>query len=63
METRRNKMNAALVERNCTDCLLWALDTARMPETEKVAREPDLETALERQLEQCERSFGPNWKW
>lgn len=56
-------MNAALVERNCTDCLLWALDTARMPETEKVTREPDLETALERQLEQCERSFGPNWKW
>jgi len=56
-------MNVAMVERNCVDCLLRRLNASRGPETEAWGREPEPESAPERQLEQLERSFGPNWKW
>jgi hypothetical protein len=55
-------MNATMVERNCADCLLRML-AGRCPETEGRVQDLDPENAPERQLEQLERSFGPNWKW
>jgi hypothetical protein len=51
------------VERGCADCLLRAMNLGRVLEPETTARDDEPENALERQLEQLERSFGTNWKW
>ena len=56
-----NVAGVAMVERDCANCLLQALEAVRMHETE--ARDLDPENAPERQLQQLERSFGANWKW
>ena len=56
-------MNVTMVERNCANCLLRMLDTARVHEAEARVQDLDSESGPERQLEQLERSFGPNWKW
>jgi hypothetical protein len=56
-------MNTAIVEDSCTDCLLRALNTLRVQEREANTLDVDPDMALERQLEQIERSFGPEWKW
>ena len=56
-------MNVTMVERNCADCLLRMADAPRGGESGMYGRDPDPESAPERQLEQLERSFGPNWKW
>jgi hypothetical protein len=56
-------MNVTMVERARADCMWRALDTILVRETEKNALDADPETALERQLEQIERNFGPEWKW
>jgi hypothetical protein len=56
-------MNSNLIERGCADCLLRAMQGMREPRPEAGLPCPDPENAPERQLEQLERSFGPNWKW
>ena len=56
-------MNVTMIERKCANCLLRMLDTARGSEPEMYGQDLDSESAPERQLEQLERSFGPNWKW
>jgi len=56
-------MNVTMIERKCTDCLLRMLDTACRNEPEMYGQDLDPRGAPERQLEQLERSFGPNWKW
>ena len=58
-----NETSVTMVARGCADCLLRALNTpqARGPEARVRAADPD--SAVELQLEQLERSFGPEWKW
>jgi len=56
-------MNTTMVEKSCTDCLLRSLNALRVQEPETDTLDVDPDTALERQLEQIERSFGLNWKW
>ena len=56
-------MNVTMVERNCADCLLRMMDTMERGEAQAQVEDTDAESALERQLEQLERSFGANWKW
>jgi hypothetical protein len=56
-------MNATMVERNCAECLLRMLEAVQVHEMEARGQDLDPENAPERQLEQLERSFGPNWKW
>ncbi len=55
-------MNAMLIERKCADCLLRALASNQAEPSAQAPRQ-DAENAQERQLEQLEHSFGPNWKW
>ena len=56
-------MYTTMVENSCADCLLRALSALRVQEQEADTLDVDPDTALERQLEQIERSFGLNWKW
>ena len=56
-------MNVTTIERNCADCLPRMMAAARASEPENGSQDLDPENAPERQLEQLERSFGPNWKW
>ncbi len=56
-------MNVTMIERNCADCLLRALEISREREAVSDGSRLNPENAPERQLEQLERSFGPNWKW
>jgi len=56
-------MNTTMVEKSCTDCLLRSLNALRVQEPEADTLDVDPDTALERQLEQIERSFGFDWKW
>jgi hypothetical protein len=62
MTMRRKQMNVTMVERNCADCLLRML-AGRCYETQARVQDLDPENAAERQLEELERSFGPDWKW
>jgi hypothetical protein len=39
------------------------LDAVRLHDEQAQGRGLDSESDPERQLEQLERSFGPNWKW
>jgi hypothetical protein len=55
-------MNGNVIERNCRDCPLVA-EAMRTQRSRARRRALDPENAPERQLEQLERSFGPNWKW
>jgi hypothetical protein len=56
-------MNATTVERKCADCPLRAIECNRAGGLAQEMERLDAESALERQLEQLERSFGANWKW
>ncbi len=56
-------MNVTMVERNCGDCPLLAMESIRAGEPTLEDPRLDPENAPERQLEQLERSFGANWKW
>jgi hypothetical protein len=58
-----NVVSMVKVERGCTDCLLRAMNLGRILEPEMAVQADDPAAALERQLEQIERSFGPEWKW
>jgi hypothetical protein len=58
-----NGSSVTMVARSCSDCLLRALNTPQVRKPEECTRTADPESALELQLEQLERSFGPNWKW
>jgi len=58
-----NETSVTMVERGCADCLLRALSTLQAPEPEERVRTVDPDAAIEFQLEQLERSFGPAWKW
>jgi hypothetical protein len=58
-----NETSVTMIERGCADCLLRALNTLPARGPEERVRTADPDTAVEFQLEQLERSFGPNWKW
>ena len=58
-----NETSVTMVAKGCADCLLRALSTLQAREPEERVRTADPDSAVEFQLEQLERSFGPEWKW
>jgi hypothetical protein len=56
-------MKVTMVERNCADCPLRAMQMIRGQDSVSSDSRLDAEDAPERQLEQLERSFGADWKW
>ena len=56
-------MNVAMVERNCANCPLQAMERCRAGGLALRSIHLDPENDTELQLARLERRYGPNWKW
>jgi len=56
-------MNGLRTKARCADCPLRALEVGLGRALPQGEQHPEPENVPELQLEQLERSFGPDWKW